>query len=122
MSWSSQNAGPGSAAGTAILVGRIRPGGVAGAFTDLAGYRVGQIVTVALADGRRMRYAVSAKPLELTQDQLGDRSQELFDQTRSYGLNGRPRSGRLLLLGCGGVFDNVTGLCESNVVVYALPV
>jgi hypothetical protein len=120
VSWSRQNAGPGSSAGTAILVGHIRSGGVAGAFSDLAGYRVGQVVTVVLADGRRMRYAVAAKPIELTKDQVVSRHEELFDQTRSYGLAGRPRSGRLLLLGCGGL-DHLTGLNESNVFVYAFP-
>ena len=36
-------------------------------------------------------------------------------------LAGRPKSGRLLLLSCGGAFDNRTGHYESNIFVYALP-
>jgi hypothetical protein len=122
VSWSRQSAGPGSSSGTAILVGRTSFGGAPGAFSDLAGYRVGQIVTVELADGRRMKYVVDAKPLELTKGQVGPRRVELFDQSKSYGLAGRPKSGRLLLLGCSGALDNVTGLYETNVLVYALPV
>jgi hypothetical protein len=122
VSWGSQQVAPGSGHGTIILVAHINSGGVAGAFSDLAEYRVGQVITVVLADGRRMRYAVVAAPIEVDKDQVGSRRQELFDQTHSYGLPGRPRSGRLLLLSCGGEFDNRTGHYESNIFVYALPI
>ena len=122
VSWSSQDVAPGSSYGTIILVSHINNNGVAGAFSDLADYQVGQIITLVLGDGRKMRYAVAAKPLEVNKDKLGPRRQELFDQTYSYGLAGRPKSGRLLLLSCGGVFDNRTGHYESNIFVYALPV
>ena len=122
VSWSSQDAAPGAHQGTIIVVGHVNYGGVAGAFVDLADYRVGQIITLVLADGRRMRYAVAAPPIEVNKDELGPRRQELFDQSHSYGLGGSPESGRLLLLSCGGVFDNRTGHYESNVFVYALPV
>jgi hypothetical protein len=122
VSWSSQDVAPGSGHGTIILVGHVNYAGVAGAFADLPDYRVGQIITLVLADGRRLKYAVAAPPIEVHKDQLGLRRQELFDQTYSYGLPGHAKSGRLLLLSCGGVFDNHTGHYESNIFVYALPV
>jgi hypothetical protein len=121
VSWASQEVGPGSASGTTILVGHINYGGVAGAFSDLPTYTVGQVITVVLADHRRMRYAVAAPPIEVHKDQLGPRRAELFDQSHSYGPAGRPKSGRLLLLSCGGEFDNRTGHYESNIFVFALP-
>jgi hypothetical protein len=121
VSWASQDVAPGSGHGTIILVGHVNYGGVAGAFADLADYRVGQIITLVLADGRRMSYAVAAPPIEVNKDELGPRRQELFDQSHSYGMAGRPKSGRLLLLSCGGVFDNHTGHYESNTFVFALP-
>jgi len=122
VSWASQDVAPGSGYGTIILVGHINMGGVAGAFADLADYRVGQIITLVLADGRRLDYAVAASPIEVNKDKLEPRRQELFDQTHSYGLAGHPTSGRLLLLSCGGLFDNRTGHYESNIFVFALPV
>jgi hypothetical protein len=121
VSWSSQDVAPGSGHGTIILVGHVNYGGVAGAFADLADYRVGQIITLVLADGRRLNYAVAAPPIEVNKNALGPRREELFDQSHSYGLAGRPKSGRLLLLSCGGIFDNRTGHYESNIFVYALP-
>jgi hypothetical protein len=121
VSWSSQDVAPGSGHGTIILVGHVNYGGVAGAFADLADYRVGQIITLVLADGRRLNYAVAAPPIEVNKNALGPRREELFDQSHSYGLAGRPKSGRLLLLSCGGIFDNRTGHYESNIFVYAFP-
>ena len=121
VSWASQDVAPGNSYGTTILVGHVNYGGVEGAFADLADYRIGQVITLVLADGRRMRYAVAAEPMDVKKDKLGPRRQELFDQTHSYGLPGRPKTGRLLLLSCGGVFDNRTGHYESNILVYALP-
>ena len=121
VSWASEDVGPGSSYGTTILVGHINYRGVPGAFSDLADYQVGQIITVVLADGRQMNYAVAAPPIEVNKDQVGPRRQELFDQSSSYGLAGKPKSGRLLLLSCGGVFDNRTGHYESNIFVFALP-
>jgi Sortase domain len=121
VSWASQDVGPGSSYGTTILVGHVNFNGVPGAFSDLADYRVGQVITVVVADGRRLKYVVAAPPIEVNKDQLGPRRQELFDQTHSYGRVGRLKSGRLLLLSCGGVFDNRTGHYESNIFVYAVP-
>jgi hypothetical protein len=122
VSWASQDAAPGTSYGTIILAGHVNYGGVSGAFADLADYRVGQIITLVLADGRRLKYSVATEPIEVDKDKLGNRRQELFDQTHSYGIQGGPKTGRLLLLSCGGVFDNRTGHYESNIFVYALPV
>lgn len=121
VSWGSQQVAPGSGYGTTILVAHINSDGVAGAFSDLAEYKVGEVITVVLADGRRMRYGVVAPPIEVNKDNVASRRQELFDQTGSYGLPGRAKSGRLLLLSCGGAFDNRTGHYESNIFVYAFP-
>lgn len=121
VSWASQDVGPGSPYGTTILVGHVNYGGVRGVFSDLAEYTVGQAITVLLADGRTMRYVVAAPPIEVDKDKLGPRRAELFDQSYSYGPPGKPKSGRLLLLSCGGAFDNRTGFYESNIFVYALP-
>ena len=121
VSWASDDVGPGSSYGTTMLVGHVNYRGVEGVFSDLADYRVGQVITVGLADGRRLKYAVAAPPIEVNKDQVGPRGQELFDQSSSYGLAGKPKSGRLLLLSCGGAFDNRTGHYESNIFVYALP-
>ena len=121
VSWSSQDVAPGSNHGTIIVVGHVNFGGVNGALFDLADYKVGQVITLVLSDGRRMRYAVAAPPIEVNKDQVGPRRAELFDQSHSYALAGRPQSGRLLLLSCGGLFDNRTGHYESNIFVYALP-
>lgn len=121
VSWASQEVAPGTSYGTIILVSHINSGGVQGAFSDLADYQPGQIITLTLADGRKMKYAVASPPIEVNKDKLGPRRQELFDQTHSYGAAGRAKSGRLLLLSCGGRFDNRTGHYESNIFVYALP-
>lgn len=122
VSWSSQDVGPGSSFGTTILVGHVNYAGARGVFSDLADYKVGQAVTVLLADGRTMKYAVAAPPIEVDKNKLGPRRAELFDQSHSYGPSGKPRSGRLLLLSCGGTFDNRTGHYQSNIFVFALPV
>lgn len=122
VSWASQDVAPGSGHGTIILVGHINSGGVEGAFANLADYRVGQLITLFLADGRQMKYEVAAPPIEVNKDKLGPRRQEMFDQTSSFGPAGGPKSGRLLLLSCGGAFDKRTGHYESNIFVYALPI
>jgi hypothetical protein len=121
VSWSSQDAAPGDLRGTVILASHVKFAGVAGALSDLDAYLPGQAIVLVLGDGRRMTYYVAAPPIEVAKDQLGSRREELFDQTHSYGLPGRPKTGRLLLMTCGGRFDNRTGHFLSNVLVYALP-
>lgn len=120
---------PGSNHGTAMLVSHINYSGVPGAFHDLASYRVGQHITLVLADGRRLAYTVTTKPLLVKKSQLADDLKvpgeplhhKLFDQTHSFARAGGERSGRLLLQSCGGRYDNRDGSYEDNVFVFALP-
>jgi hypothetical protein len=136
VSWTSSDghnhpyAAPGSSRGTAMLVSHVNYGGVAGAFHDLASYQIGQVITVLLADGRSLDYAVAATPMAVKKSQLAadlkvagqPLHHQLFDQDGSYGAAGNPLSGRLLLESCGGSFDNRTGNYEDNIFVFALPV
>jgi len=127
VAWASQDAAPGSARGTAILVSHvnyvINGRTVAGAFADLAEYAehaVGKIISVHLADGRTLKYRIH-NGLEYSKDDLAQHPtlrRVLYDQSHSYGTG----TGRLLLVSCGGNFDPYTGEYEDNVFVYALPV
>ena len=130
VSWANQDAKPGSSHGTAILTSHINYviNGtlVIGALSDLAVYAkkaIGKIITVKLKDGRTLRYRIVAGR-EYTKDQLAaDRKlrAELYDQRKVYGPANHP-SGRLLLVSCGGAFDEYTGEYQDNVFLYALPV
>ena len=122
VSWSKQDVAPGNPFGTAILISHINFGGVQGVFFDLASYQAGQIATVICASGNHIQYVVAAQPISVKKEALDLRRQELFDQTYSYGPAGRPKTGRLLFLSCGGPFDNRTGHYEDNIFVYLLPV
>ena len=131
LSWASEDAAPGTSRGTAIVTGHINYviNGtlVNGALADLAEYalhNVGQTFTVVLADQRRMTYQVTAGT-QYNKDQLAaqpELREQLYDQQSSFGRTGDPRSGRLLLVSCGGPFDNATGNYQDNVFLYALPV
>jgi len=126
VSWASQDAAPGSARGTTILVSHVNYviGGrtVPGAFADLAEYArtaVGRPVFVRLADGRTLRYRI-VRGVEYPKEQLAahpELRRALFDQTSPFGRG----TGRLLLVSCGGAFDPVTGEYADNVFLYALP-
>jgi hypothetical protein len=131
LSWASQDAAPGASRGTAIVTGHINYviNGtlVNGALADLPEYAlndVGQTFTVVLADDRRLNYQVTAGT-QYNKDQLAAQPQlreELYDQQGTFGRTGDARSGRLLLVSCGGAFDNATGNYQDNVFLYALPV
>lgn len=131
VSWSQQDAAPGSSRGTVILTSHInfviRGRTVVGAFADLADYArsaIGRRFVLRLADGRRMRYEVIAGR-EYSKAQLAaDRAlrAQLYDQTDSYGRPGTRGTSRLLLVSCGGAFDPDTGEYEDNVFLYALPI
>lgn len=124
VSWAEDDAAPGAPRGTAILSGHIDYGGVEGAFSDLAEYvtaDVGRTFTLVLADGRELSYRIVGGA-EYRKDQLAahpDLRQQIFDQTGSFGP--APGSGRLVLVSCGGAFDNRTGNYEDNVFVFAMP-
>jgi hypothetical protein len=130
VSWAREDAAPGSSRGTAILISHINYviNGqlIVGALSDLADYAqhsVGRKFTVRVADGRVLTYRIVAGR-EYTKDQLAaDRTlrHALYDQQKVYGPANQP-SGRLLLVSCGGAFDEYTGEYEDNVFLYALPV
>jgi hypothetical protein len=129
LSWSNVDAAPGAAHGSAIITGHvnyvIQGRLVVGALSDLAEYGsrgVGRILTVDLADGRRLRYRIVGGA-SYSKDELAvrpDLRQTLFDQDSAFGAT-RP-SGRLVLVSCGGPYDNSTGSYRDNVFVFALPV
>jgi hypothetical protein len=130
VSWTSDDAAPGSSRGTVILTGHIDyvidGKTVAGAFADLAQYAhqaIGRRVTLHLSDGRVLRYRIVAGR-EYTKGQLARDPRlrtTLYDQASVYGPADRPSS-RLLLVSCGGPFDPDTGEYQDNVFLYALPV
>ena len=131
LSWASQDAAPGSSHGTAIVTGHVNYviGGnlVHGGLSDLAEYgtnNIGQTFTVVLADQRKLTYQITAAA-EYSKDQLSTRPELrkiLYDQESAFGHQGASRSGRLLLVSCGGPFDNATGNYQDNIFLYALPV
>jgi hypothetical protein len=130
VSWAKQDAAPGSSRGTTILTSHvnyvINGRTVIGALSDLADYAenaVGKTFTVRMRDHRVFTYRIVAGR-EYTKDQLAgnaDLRKTLYDQSKVYGPAGNP-SGRLLLVSCGGAFDEFTGEYEDNVFLYALPV
>jgi hypothetical protein len=131
VSWANQDAAPGDTVGTVILTSHVNfviDGSlVVGAFADLAEYArssVGRKFTLTMADGSTMTYQITAGR-EYSKDQLAGNDalrKELYDQSKSYGAPGKPRTSRLLLVSCGGAFDNASGEYEDNVFLYALPV
>jgi hypothetical protein len=131
VSWANQDAAPGSARGTVILTSHvnyvINGQTVIGAFSDLAEYAraaINKRLTLTLSDGRHLVYQVVAGR-EYNKHQLADNPAlraDLYNQTDAFGAAGKPKSSRLLLVSCGGAFDNATGEYEDNVFLYALPV
>ncbi|WP_158657647.1 class F sortase [Blastococcus saxobsidens] len=129
VSWAEEDAAPGAARGTAILVGHINSvvDGelVRGALSDLAEYaveHVGEEFTVVLADGRELAYRITGGE-QYDKDELAARPElraALYDQQSAFGP--APGTGRLVLVSCGGAFDRTTGSYEDNVFLYALPV
>ena len=129
LSWSDVDAAPGATHGSAIITGHvnyvINGRLVVGALSDLTEYGsrgVGQLVTVDLADGRRLLYRIVGGS-SYSKDELAarpDLRRTLFDQDSTFGAT-KP-SGRLVLVSCGGPYDNSTGNYRDNVFVFALPV
>jgi hypothetical protein len=131
VSWANQDAAPGAARGTVILTSHVNfvvDGSlVIGAFADLTDYArndVGKQITLTMADGRVMRYQIVAGR-EYNKEQLAGSAAlraDLYNQSAQYGSPGQPRTSRLLLVSCGGAFDDKSGEYEDNVFLYALPV
>ncbi len=124
VSWARDDAAPGAPRGTAILSGHINYGGVEGALSDLAEYAtadVGKTFTLALEDGRELTYRITGGA-EYGKEELSSHPElrrQIFDQDSTFGP--APGSGRLVLVSCGGAFDNRTGNYEDNVFVFAMP-
>ena len=123
VSWANQDAMPGADRGTAILVGHVNYRSVVGALSDLAEYAqtaVGKTLTVVLADGRSLTYEVTGG-VQYDKDQLAadpELRRQIYDQESVFGDG----TGRLVLVSCGGAFDNSTGNYQDNVFLFAMPV
>ena len=130
VSWANEDAKAGESHGTTILTSHINfvINGqlVIGALSDLAWYAqhsIGKQISLRLRDGRVLHYRIVAGR-EYSKDQLAGNAAlraELYDQSKVYGPPDHP-SARLLLVSCGGAFDQYTGEYEDNVFLYLLPV
>lgn len=125
VSWASEDAPPGAPYGTAIITGHVNYKGVVGAFSDLAELAVdhlGKTFTVVLADGRQLTYEITGG-VQYDKDQLAadpELRRQIYDQENAFGTGAG--TGRLVLVSCGGAFDNSTGNYEDNVFLFAMPV
>lgn len=123
--------GPGADHGSAVLTTHVNYAHVLGAFGDLTGYRPGQHIEVALADGRMLTYHVvpaasmgfptTDTALVVSKRQL-DADAELrgriFDFTSTWSPNDQGGCGRLVLVTCTGRVVDHNYL--DNAVVFAL--
>ena len=107
--WWRDGAAPGDKAGAVLIAGHIDSAkqGV-GAFFRLQRARPGDTVQVATANGRMHAYRVVSMR-RMAKENL---------PTDIYSVRGRPR---LVLVTCGGRFDQAAGHYVNNVVVTALP-
>jgi len=107
--WWKDGRAPGATSGTILITGHVdsaRAG--AGAFFSLRRSKVGDEVELRTADGRTFRYRVTtvrAHPKNAL-------------PTSIYSSAGAPR---LVLVTCGGRFDQATGSYGDNIVVTAVP-
>ena len=101
---------PGAEAGAAVLVGHVDGQGRLGTFGALADADTGDRAVVVLADGSRLAYEVVAREQVAKPDLPVD---------RLFAVDGDPR---LVLVTCGGDFDDAAGSYADNVVVTAVPV
>lgn len=106
--WYRFAARPGDA-GSSVLAAHIAFDGVDGVFRRLADVRDGATVSVAFEDGAVREFAVSAVQ-RIDKDELPP---SLFSTTGPS---------QLVLITCGGAFDNVRRSYEDNIVVIARPV
>jgi sortase family protein len=108
--WYRFGAGPGAAAGSAVLAGHVddRIQG-RGAFYSLADLPAGSPIEVTLADGTVLAYRVNA---------VERVSKAVLPADRLFARDGPPQ---LALITCGGDFDRARGGYTDNVVVTAAP-
>jgi len=110
VAWWSSGTAPGEDSGTVVLAAHVTYQKQTGPFTELAGVRVGAPVVVRSADGQAHRYAVvSTRSAPKTS----------LDREALFGSDGPPA---LVLVTCGGEYDEATHSFEDNVVVTAHPV
>ena len=127
-------AAPYAPAGTILLTSHINfiidGQDVAGAFWDLADYKVGQTVLLAMRDGRTASYRVARAPVLKHKGWLAEHPQfwaQLLDPSKTYGFTGGPRGARLVLVSCGGNLEEIqtpngpVGDYQSNVFVELWP-
>jgi sortase (surface protein transpeptidase) len=108
--WYRFGAGPGAAAGSAVLAGHVDDKIQGrGAFYRLANLPAGSPVEVTLADGTVVTYRVSA---------VERVPKTVLPADRLFARDGPPQ---LALITCGGAFDRAKGGYTDNVVVTAAP-
>jgi LPXTG-site transpeptidase (sortase) family protein len=94
--------------GSAVLAAHIAYDGVDGVFRHLADLAPGDAITVSFADGAVRTFAVT----ELAQYDKSGLPADIWS---------REGPERLVLVTCGGEFDDATDSYEDNVVAYASP-
>lgn len=108
--WWRDGAAPGDQNGATLIAGHVdsaKRG--AGAFFGLKRAKAGQRVQVTTANGRTRSYRITSVS-KVLKDRL---------PASIYSLKGRER---LVLVTCGGPFDQSTGHYEDNIIVTAVPV
>ena len=106
--WYDQGPAPGQD-GTTVLAGHIDDHGVAGAFLRLNDLQAGATVRVTTASGRVAAYTVTERRM-LPQDDLA-----------SSGLLSQQGAPELVMISCGGDYDEATHLYLDNIVIVATP-
>ena len=92
-----------------MLAGHIDDHGVAGAFLRLSDIQAGTTVQVTTAAGRVAAYSVTERRM-LPQDDLA-----------SSGLLSQQGAPELVMISCGGDYDEATHLYLDNIVIVATP-
>ena len=110
VAWWGSGTAPGEDSGTVVLAAHVSYRQQTGPFTGLARVKPGAPVVVRSADGTAHRYAV-----------VSTRSapKDALDREALFGGGGPPM---LVLLTCGGEYDETTHSFENNIVVTAKPV
>ena len=109
LGWWKDGAAPGAEHGAILIAGHVDSATAgAGAFFRLHEAKRGDSIEVATAGGRTFRYRVVTVRTYLKRDLPAD----------VYSVRGEPR---LVLVTCGGPFDQASGHYRDNVVVTALP-